>query len=363
MRILQNATSPPTTPAHVVSVLKRLVTYLTYVREKPFKINSYRKAIATLESLPADTVLRPTEDLTHLPYIGKSIDSKIREILETSTLALIPDSFVSDEQALKVFTTIVNIGPATAKKWIRQGIRDLSQLKLAIESGEVHHPSVEHWMRYIDGEIRMKDQIPRSEMDDLVSIVTNRLRVYNPLLRVHVCGSYRRGALTSNDIDILLINPKYTTLPLVKKSKELGSVVQFLIDEKILFDHLTHKIDNLQTKYMGLVPSPSIPNVVRRIDLRLMPTISEAAAMLYFTGSMKLNQRMRTLAKGKGMLLNEYGLIVVAEHAVVAGHAVVAEHAVVAGHAGTCGMASYDVTTEADIFTLLDMKYIEPFDR
>ena len=328
----------------VVNVLKQYISFLEYSGELQYKINSYKKAIVTLTNLP--NPLHSATDFSQLQHIGKSIDAKIREIINTGTLSHIPDTFASDEKVLRTFTKIVNIGPATAKKWLKQGIRSLSELKEAIHTGKVEHANVEHWIKYIDGPIVMKDSIPRQEMQQLVKIITTLLKEFNPDLRIHICGSYRRNKPVSNDIDIIIVDPKYETAGKLNRSKQLVQIIKFLIEKKVLFDHLTHKIDKLTTKYMGLVPSPDNPHVVRRIDIRMVPVESEATAILYFTGSMRLNQQMRTVAKEQGMLLNEYCLKKLDSSAT-----------------GAKIKTKINITSEKDIFELLGMTYLKPEER
>jgi DNA polymerase (family 10) len=45
-----------------------------------------------------------------------------------------------------------------------------------------------------------------------------------------------------------------------------------------------------------------------QVDLRVVPPASHGAALLYFTGSKAHNIRLRNLALGRGLKLNEYGL-------------------------------------------------------
>ena len=49
-------------------------------------------------------------------------------------------------------------------------------------------------------------------------------------------------------------------------------------------------------------------NHIRRIDIRYIPYESYYYALLYFTGSMELNKKMREIAKSKKLKLSEYGL-------------------------------------------------------
>ena len=75
-----------------------------------------------------------------------------------------------------------------------------------------------------------------------------------------------------------------------------------------------------------------------RIDIRLIAKESIYTAMLYFTGSYELNIKMRNRAKKLAYKLSEYGLFNVMGKSV-------------------------PIKSEEDIFRILRMKYLEPYER
>lgn len=60
-----------------------------------------------------------------------------------------------------------------------------------------------------------------------------------------MCGSFRRGATSSGDIDVLLTHPNYTS-DSKKKTDYLHKVVTKLVDTKYITDTLSHG----DTKFM-----------------------------------------------------------------------------------------------------------------
>jgi DNA polymerase/3'-5' exonuclease PolX len=110
---------------------------------------------------------------------------------------------------------------------------------------------------------------------------------------------------------------------IVKELKKIGFIV----------DDLTTQGD---TKFMGVCKHPTI-KIGRRIDIRLVTFDSFYPALLYFTGSMELNRKMRTVALQKGLTLNEYGLY--------------------------RGETKIVVHSEKEIFDLLNLVYLEPKER
>lgn len=158
-----------------------------------------------------------------------------------------------------------------------------------------------------------------------------------------ICGSYRRGAASSGDIDILLTHPKYTSQT-DKQPKLLHAVVDHL--ESIGF--VTDTLSKGDTKFMGVCQLQRSDEdedeyLHRRIDIRLIPKDQYYCGVLYFTGSDIFNKNMRTHALEKGFTLNEYTIRPL----------------------GVTGMAGEPllVDSERDIFEYIQYKYREPKDR
>ena len=63
---------------------------------------------------------------------------------------------------------------------------------------------------------------------------------------------------------------------------------------------------NAKKKFMGACKLKG--GFVRRLDIRLIDYKSYYTALMYFTGSMEYNIKMRNIAIEKGYQLNEYGL-------------------------------------------------------
>ena len=172
---------------------------------------------------------------------------------------------------------------------------------------------------------KFKGNIPRQHIDD----VQDYLKQFNS--NIIICGSYRRGLDFSSDIDILLYNSQLLTMNDVKKSNMLNDYVKLLTKNKFIVDNITN---NNVTKYMGFA---KWENVIRRIDIRLIPYESIYTALVYFTGSYELNRIMRIKAKELGYKLNEYGLYKNNE--------------------------LIHITSEKELFKKLGMKYLKPTER
>ena len=76
-----------------------------------------------------------------------------------------------------------------------------------------------------------------------------------------------------------------------------------------------------------------------QVDIRLVHDYEYGAAMLYFTGSKEHNIKLRTIAKQRGLKINEYGIFDAATSELLAGR------------------------TEEEIYHFLHLKYIPPEQR
>ena len=157
----------------------------------------------------------------------------------------------------------------------------------------------------------MSQKIPRDEVEKIEIILKKLAQRLNPDINVCLCGSYRRGRARSGDIDCLITHPAIKTKEDLETAQTniLSKFVKILTDVNFIIDHLT---DYGKSKYMGFCMINYLGrkiNIARRIDIKFIPYNSFGAAILYFTGSKNFNTLMRSFARTKGYMLNEYGLV------------------------------------------------------
>lgn len=110
--------------------------------------------------------------------------------------------------------------------------------------------------------------------------------------KYEVCGSYRRNASDVGDIDILVRNRKDNT----RLHKDLNTFdLDWSGESKIGF-----KLDDIH------------------VDIKFVDKESWGAGLLHHTGPSGFNIKLRSIAKKKGLLLNEYGLYTREDRKVVA---------------------------------------------
>jgi len=341
----------------LTSVLERLVEQIKNDNRKEtdrktktsnnFRLKQLKQAIETLRNHPEQ--IKSGEEAMKLKGIGKGIGKRIDTILETGTL---PDELrdetkeVDEEvEAVRNLSTVTGIGEVHALNFYKKfGVKTVNDLQKKYKLGEIevgkneltHHMAI--GLKYYDD---FNVRIPRSEittskktLDKTVGVLAKKYKG----LKYLICGSYRRGLETSGDMDVLLTTPLFQTYRDLHgpKIRVLSELIENLVDEGFLIDHLTLDIT---TKYMGVC---RIRDLARRIDIRIVAYESWPSAMLYFTGSGAFNVRMRNVALAQGMTLNEYGLYPLKN-----------------GEKGE----PVNVKNEEDIFAELGLMYLEPKER
>jgi NAD-dependent DNA ligase len=114
--------------------------------------------------------------------------------------------------------------------------------------------------------------------------------------KFEIVGSFRRGANTSGDIDIIISNSS-------NDNTILNKFITQLQKDRILIEILSKgKVKSLTIGQLNVESTP------RRIDFMYSPPDEFAFATLYFTGSKAFNVVQRKIANDQGYTLNEHGL-------------------------------------------------------
>ena len=129
-------------------------------------------------------------------------------------------------------------------------------------------------------------RVPRDVITEFARKFREMVRKIYPNASVIPAGSYRRGAIDSSDIDLLVYDvtrPDISTLVIGADAIVMSG----------------------QEKTTALY---RIGGIVRSVDIIVVSATHAAAALLYLTGSAEFNERMRGVAKRAGMRLNQHGL-------------------------------------------------------
>uniref|UniRef100_A0A8D0DS18 DNA polymerase n=1 Tax=Salvator merianae TaxID=96440 RepID=A0A8D0DS18_SALMN len=280
------------------------------------KYNAYRKAASVISKYP--TKIKSGAEAKKLDGVGAKIAEKIDEFLSTGKLRKLEKIRQDDTSSSINFLTRVS---------------DLKKIEHKLN----HHQRI--GLKYFED---FEKRIPRREMLEMQEIVLCEVKKVDPKYIATVCGSFRRGAESSGDMDILLTHPDFTSES-PKQPKLLHQVVDQL--ENVHF--ITDTLSKGETKFMGVGRLSSKEDGTdypyRRIDIRLIPQDQYYCGVLYFTGSDLFNKNMRAHALEMGFTLNEYSIRPL----------------------GVTGVAGepLPVESEKDIFDYIQWKYREPEER
>ncbi len=279
-------------------MLNELITLTTLEEEssQSFKVRAYEKAKLGLEAFGDDVTQFSASQLTAIDGVGKSTAAKIREFLDTGTVAKLDTLREAYPPEFVELSKIPGVGPKSLKLMRRElGIQNLDDLKRALENQEIRNlprmgaASEAKMAKAIDrlGLTGKDRRTPIADALPLAQRLTDDLAALPSVTAVQHCGSLRRMSETIGDIDI--------TVASKKPAEVMDSVVNHAEVNEIVV--------NGETKTSFLTKSGL------QVDVRVVEPSQFGAATLYFTGSKAHNIALRQRAIDRGWLLNEYGLL------------------------------------------------------
>ncbi|XP_066951228.1 DNA polymerase beta-like [Macrobrachium rosenbergii] len=310
--------------------LIELADYERNVNRNIYKYNAYRNAAAVLAQHPKR--IESGSEAKKLKGIGGKIGDKIDEFIKTGSLKKLDKIRADDVSvAINLLTRVTGIGPAKARELVEEGITTIEALHE--NKDKLNHHQLIGLKHFEDFE----KKIPREEIENIEKILVKEISSLDSDYIVTICGSYRRGAKSSGDVDALLTHPSYSS-DSGKNSKLLVNVVDRLKKKGLVTDTLSMG----DSKFMGVCQlKEDLP--FRRLDIRLIPHDQYFCGILYFTGSDIFNKTMRAHALEEGFTLNEYCIRPM-------------------GSTGIPGEA-LPVSSEKDIFEYINYSYKEPHER
>ena len=240
-----------------------------------------------------DTVLSEPGDITDItqmkgkPHIGPTILSKMDEYIKTGTLSVFEKE---KDNPLTWMTDIHGIGPKKATELIEKGIHSIDDLREKQE--DLLNNTQKIGLKYYEDTIK---RIPRTEIDEYKKMFDKEFKkIAESDSQYEIVGSYRRGAKTSGDIDVIITSQN----PYIFKN-----FVDSMKDSGIILEILSYG----NTKCL-VIAKLKDSEIARRVDFMYTPSDEYAFAILYFTGSKAFNTVMRGHALKMGISLNEHGV-------------------------------------------------------
>ncbi|RUM89118.1 MAG: DNA polymerase/3'-5' exonuclease PolX [Thermodesulfatator sp.] len=279
----------------IAQTFYRIADLLEIMGENPFRVRAYRNAARTIESLGRNLreMVEKEEDLTSLPGIGKDLADKIREIVQTGSLAKLKELERQVPPGLVELLKVEGLGPKRIKTLHdKLGITNLEELKEAAAKGEISRlPGFGKKLEglILKGVVLAKKEGRRFKWSLAESYVTDILRHLERapgLENLQVAGSFRRKKETVGDLDILVT------------AREPSLVIEHFVK----FPGIRNIISKGQTRSTVILASDL------QVDLRAVDSDCYGSALHYFTGSKAHNIAIRAMAQKKGLKINEYGI-------------------------------------------------------
>jgi DNA polymerase (family 10) len=178
----------------------RLLSQLMELHEvNPFKIKSIANAAFKVDKLPFPIVGKSLAELEKIDGIGKSIATKIAELLETGTMTELQDMFAQTPEGVVEMMGIKGIG---AKKvaiiWKDLGIENVGELYYAcnenrlIEAKGFGLKTQEEIKRVIEFRMAGNGKFLYSQVEKDVKDLMEEIRGIFPDALKHIAGEFRR---------------------------------------------------------------------------------------------------------------------------------------------------------------------------
>jgi DNA polymerase beta len=301
----------------------RILEEYERIQKNPYKAVAYARVIENIELL--DKKIQTVEDFKEIKGIGKKIEDKIIEFLETGKMHTVENALQDQKYILgKQLLGIYGIGPVKIQELL-EIVHSFDELKNHME---LLNEKQKIGLKYYDD---LQQRIPKKEGREHLKIIKNSIKhiTKDKNTVFEMVGSYRRKAKDMGDIDILIKeDPKFNLSNFINYLQETGYIIEILASGK--------------NKFMGICKlSADLP--ARRIDILVAEPAYYYFALLYFTGSYNFNIYMRRIALQRGLSLSEYGFKDLKTQKLID--------------------TSENIKSEEDIFKLLEIPYVMPDKR
>lgn len=286
----------------ISDLFANLASIMELKGESIFKVIAFQKVSRIIREMNFDLKKCVEENtLCEIEGIGKSSQQIIEEYINSGKSTVYEEISATIPKGLGELLRIEGLGPKTIHMlWQERGITSLAELKKAIATGalaglkgigEKKIGAIEAGINTLEaraagaaigGTHRVGIMEALGPAEELLA----RVREIAGVQKAEIAGSLRRRKETIADVDIVAAS---------KSAEAVGAAFAKL-------PGIVQVIGQGVTK-----TSVKIGNGMQ-VDLRVVPTGSFGAALLYFTGSKEHNVKVRGLALKKGLTLNEWGL-------------------------------------------------------
>lgn len=278
----------------VAAVLAAIADLLEILGDESRRAATYRRAGQAVGAHPEPVAVLAAQDrLTTIPGVGPTIAARIQEILATGTCSLLEELRSRVPPGVLDLLQLPGVGPRTVHRLYSElGIAGLDDLEEAARAGR---------LRALPG---MGERRERRLLEEVAALRRRVLRVplaaaeaaglevleaaasWPGVQQAALAGSLRRGCDTVGDIDLVCASTRprevveaFCALPGAAEVVERGAAAAVI-------------------RLAGGI----------RCDLQVADPAAWPAALQYYTGSIRHNERLTTLAREQGLELGPRGL-------------------------------------------------------
>jgi len=284
------------TNREIAGVFDEVADLLEFQNANPFRVRAYRTGAHRLRDLTEPLAAIAADDgrsLTDIPGVGKDLAEKIRTLLATGTLPLLAELQQEIPPGVVALSRVPGVGPKKAAALYRElGVSSLAELRQACDQQRVRalrgfgaktEAAIIKGLALAEiAGVRMRWE----QAENVVAPLVEHLRGSPAIRRVEAAGSYRRGRDTVGDIDLLVD----------------------AADSAAAMEHFGRAPRVVETLARGGTKMTVRLDDGTQVDMRVVPSESFGAALQYFTGSKQHNIVVRSRAKQRGLLVNEWGV-------------------------------------------------------
>ena len=286
---------PTVTNADIAARLQEIADLLDLLGER-FKPEAYRRAARSIEALPEPlSAIAGRGELRTIPGVGEAIAEKASELLRTGALAYLDKLRAQVPVGVLELMRLPGVGPKTARRfWVELGIGGPGELRAAIDAGRL--AGVKGFAERKIAQLKEAAgaehagapsvRLPIATVWPVARALVAALRATGRVTEVAVAGSFRRCRETVGDLDVLVTSE----------------------DPESVFDAFSRLPPVRDVRLRGPTKETVVLQGGLQVDLRVVAPESFGAALQYFTGSKDHNVRLRSLARDRGLKINEYAV-------------------------------------------------------
>lgn len=261
------------------------------------RVLAYRNAAkAVRDATVSVSALTRDGRVTTLPGIGKTLEEKLRALLETGTIPAAEKLRAKYPPGLIDLTRLPGLGPKRARKLFDElGIDSLEALREAAEAHRLRDvrgfgPKFEESVLAAFAEGIAERPAPRLLLHKAIQLgeaIVEGLRAHPAAVRVELAGGVRRLADSVKDLDVVAASDDPPALAAA-------------LAELDLVEHAASSGENAARArtHNGVA-----------IDLRVVTPDQLGSLLQHFTGSKQHNMRLRERAVRRGLHVSEYGIL------------------------------------------------------